>query len=226
MSSPLDEKKSLRPGSPDTAMTVFCATSEYKPKLITPSQQAQATYLEEIELEHWVARQTKPAGEKIEAGLEERPYRVNAAQGECRSNLLLCVRFGKSIQKKQECDAGDGYRQLDHSVIGCPGLDKRQQTEGVHGKVGQWRQVQSKCPCLYIRLKIVRVNQTETVSGERYRTHLSTGRRTSQLAYISVVDGGRASESGFVSEFFTECILDWVCTTFAFHLNCGQKQVR
>lgn len=38
------------------------------------------THLKKIELEHRLARQAEAAGEKIEAGPEERPYRANSAQ--------------------------------------------------------------------------------------------------------------------------------------------------
>ena len=55
------------------------------------------TNLEEIELEHRLAREAKAAGEKIKAALEEWPYRANAAQGQWRSDLMLSVRLGEGI---------------------------------------------------------------------------------------------------------------------------------
>lgn len=61
---------------------------EYKPR-ITADHAERPTHLEEIELEDGLARQAKAAGEKIEAGSEERPYRANSAQGQGRSDLLL-----------------------------------------------------------------------------------------------------------------------------------------
>lgn len=82
-------------------------------------------HLEEIELERGLARQAEAIGEKIEAGSEERPYRVNSAQRQGRSNLILWVSLGKGEQQKKECDARESNSQLDHCMFGSPGLHKR-----------------------------------------------------------------------------------------------------
>ena len=81
---------------------------------------------------------------------------------------MLWVRCGDGVQEKQEGDAWEGDRQLDHGMLGCARLHERKQSEGMHGVPGdsvRSGQLEMTVAYIYWR-KIERVNQTGSVSDE------------------------------------------------------------
>lgn len=77
------------------------------------------TNLQQIELENGLSCDLKAAPEKIEAVLEEGPYRLYSRQGESGGDLTLLIRLCERVEQQQEGDAWDSYRELDRSVLGC-----------------------------------------------------------------------------------------------------------